>query len=244
MKCLIIAAGKGSRLQMRGESKPLIPIFGVPLIERVINTARGAGMNEFFVVTGFRAAELNAYLVDLASRLEVAIKTILNEDWEKENGLSVLKGKEFLEEPFLLLMSDHIFQPSAARRVIHHHLPEGEINLGVDRNLSNPSVDLEDVTRVWIEGTKIRKLGKGLEDYNGFDTGIFSCTPAIFEAIEQSIRDSGDTSLTGGVRVLAAQGRVNIVDVGQQTWVDVDDPDTIRHAEAVLLERLKEESGS
>ncbi len=242
MKCLIIAAGKGSRLQMRGESKPLIPIFGVPLIERVITTAQNAGVDEFIVVTGYRAAELDAFLTDLASRLSVDIKTIFNDDWEKENGISVLKGKEFLDEPFLLLMSDHIFQSSAARRVIHHPLPEGEVNLGVDRDLSNPSVDLEDVTRVWVEGTKILKLGKGIDDYNGFDTGIFTCSPAIFEAIEQSIADSGDTSLSGGVRVLAAQGRVNVVDVGQQTWVDVDDPTTIRHAESVLLDRLQDES--
>jgi dTDP-glucose pyrophosphorylase len=30
MKCLIIAAGKGSRLRLTGDSKPLIPISGVP----------------------------------------------------------------------------------------------------------------------------------------------------------------------------------------------------------------------
>ena len=34
-KCLIIAAGKGMRLRSHGDSKPLTPIFGVPLIERV-----------------------------------------------------------------------------------------------------------------------------------------------------------------------------------------------------------------
>ena len=36
MKCLIIAAGKGKRLSQRGDSKPLIPFLGVPMIERVI----------------------------------------------------------------------------------------------------------------------------------------------------------------------------------------------------------------
>ncbi len=47
MKCLIIAAGKGSRLQQRGDSKPLVPILGIPLIERVIRTAMEAGAHEF-----------------------------------------------------------------------------------------------------------------------------------------------------------------------------------------------------
>ena len=90
--------------------------------------------------------------------------------------------------------------------------------------------------------TKVRQLGKGLDDFNGFDTGIFACTPALFEGIEQSVEETGDTSLTGGVRLLAAQGRVNAVDVGQQIWVDVDDPATLRYAENALLERLQAES--
>ena len=40
MKCLIIAAGRGSRLLKKGDSKPLVPLLGLPLIERTILTAR------------------------------------------------------------------------------------------------------------------------------------------------------------------------------------------------------------
>ena len=46
MKCLIIAAGKGSRLWRRGDSKLLISILGVPLIERVIRSAMQAEIKE------------------------------------------------------------------------------------------------------------------------------------------------------------------------------------------------------
>ena len=46
MKCLIIAAGKGSRLWPKGKSKPLISILGVPLIERVIRSAMQAEIKE------------------------------------------------------------------------------------------------------------------------------------------------------------------------------------------------------
>ena len=52
MKCLIIAAGRGSRLSPRGDSKPLIPLLGLPLIERAILTAKDAGLTDFSVVTG------------------------------------------------------------------------------------------------------------------------------------------------------------------------------------------------
>ncbi len=47
MKCLIIAAGRGSRLSSRSDSKPLIALLGVSLIERVILTARESGLAEY-----------------------------------------------------------------------------------------------------------------------------------------------------------------------------------------------------
>lgn len=51
MKCLIIAAGQGTRLRAkRGEVKPLVPLLGVPLIERVIRSAIAGGVDEFYVI--------------------------------------------------------------------------------------------------------------------------------------------------------------------------------------------------
>ena len=51
MKCLIIAAGKGSRLWQRGNTKPLVPLLGVPLIERVIRSAAAGGCKDCYVVS-------------------------------------------------------------------------------------------------------------------------------------------------------------------------------------------------
>ena len=45
--CVILAAGAGSRLNGLGVPKPLVPVLGVPLIERVILTASRAGLIDF-----------------------------------------------------------------------------------------------------------------------------------------------------------------------------------------------------
>jgi len=58
MKCLIIAAGRGSRLSSRGDSKPLVPLLGLSLIERVILTAKNASLTDFYVVTGYNGEEV------------------------------------------------------------------------------------------------------------------------------------------------------------------------------------------
>ena len=51
MKCLISAAGKGSRLP----SKLLVRIPGVPLNERVVRTGIVAGADEVLVIAGHNA---------------------------------------------------------------------------------------------------------------------------------------------------------------------------------------------
>ncbi|MCZ6641847.1 MAG: NTP transferase domain-containing protein [Gammaproteobacteria bacterium] len=246
MKCLIIAAGKGNRLQSRGDSKPLIPLLGIPLIERVIRAAIEAGADEFTVVVGHKGAQLSHFLACLADRLAVRITPLVNDDWEKKNGLSVLKAREVLHEPFLLLMADHLFDPQLVRELTALELGDGEIALVVDGNMRNPLIDMEDVTRVKLEGDgppknrkTIRDIGKGLTDFNGFDTGIFLCSPAIFEALEQSKEKDGDTSLSGAVRSLAAEGRAKAI-LEDGFWIDVDDPAAFRKAEQALLKRLRD----
>jgi len=152
VKCLIIAAGKGHRLRSKGDSKPLVPLLGIPLIERVIRCAHEAGVDDFFVVTGYQGESIRSFLGMLADRLDIRITSIINEDWEKENGISVLKARNFLKEPFLLLMADHLFDPSIVRNLFEQPLAKGGMALGVDTNMTNPLVDLEDVTRVRTEG--------------------------------------------------------------------------------------------
>jgi CDP-L-myo-inositol myo-inositolphosphotransferase len=239
MKCLIIAAGKGSRLQAKGECKPLIPILGLPLIERVIRCAREAGVDEFFVVTGYKGQQVCAFLDSLSKRLGIPITALANEDWEKENGLSVLRARECLNEPFLLLMSDHLFDPSIAREIMKLPLDNSEVVLAVDSDIKNTLVDLQDVTRVKIEGVKLRGIGKELTDFNGFDTGIFLCTSAIFEALERCAREHDDTTLSGAIRILASEGQVKTCNIGNSFWIDVDDPAAFRRAEKALLAGMR-----
>ncbi|MCH8123222.1 MAG: NTP transferase domain-containing protein [Bacteroidetes bacterium] len=238
-KCLIIAAGDGSRLRQKGDSKPLIPILGIPLIERVIRSAMEAGVDEFYVVIGWQSDLVRDFLERLAKRLAIQITPLVNEDWEKENGLSVLKARDVLQEPFLLLMADHLFDPELVRTLTTHSLPDGEVALVVDSDIHNPLIDMDDVTRVRVKNGKICDIGKGMTDFNGFDTGIFLCSSAIFEALEQNREKDGDTTLSGAIRVLTEDGRANAI-ASNSFWIDIDDPAAFKRAEKALLDRLRD----
>ncbi|MGH8261346.1 MAG: NTP transferase domain-containing protein, partial [Steroidobacteraceae bacterium] len=115
MNCLIIAAGTGGRLREKGPSKPLIRLKGIPLLERVITRARSAGVERFFVVSGYRGEAVRSELDELSARDRIPIAHIVNESWERANGVSVLKAKPHLEGLFLLTMCDHLVDPDILR---------------------------------------------------------------------------------------------------------------------------------
>ncbi len=235
LKCLIIAAGRGSRLKQECDCKPLYPLAGIPLIERSIRSAMEAGADDFYVVVGYKADEVSSFLSVLASRLGINITTIYNEEWaSRENGFSVLKAQRYLGEPFLLLMSDHLFAPSIASAVVSCGVCKDEIALAVDRDIDNPNIDINDVTKVNVCSGKVKAIGKDLIEYNGFDTGVFYCFPAIFSALHKAVSLS-DSSLSAAVKLMADNAKVKAVDVSGSFWIDVDDSNSVRKAVSGLL---------
>ncbi len=238
MKCLILAAGDGGRMSGICASKPLLAVAGLPLIERSIATAQQAGITEFYVVTGYEAEPLEAFLADLSRRRGVSITPIRNPEWRLGNGSSLLKGREHLLDPFVLLMGDHIFDETILRQLVQEPLGEGEVILTTDFRVDgNRLVELNDVTKVLVDDHHLIGIGKNIETYNAYDTGIFLCSPAIFTAVEESMRD-GDASVTGGVRRLAGQGKAKVFDVQERYWLDVDTPHDAKKAETLLYRSL------
>jgi 1L-myo-inositol 1-phosphate cytidylyltransferase len=233
MNCLIVAAGMGGRLREKGPSKPLVPVKGVGLLERVIFRARDAGVERFFVVSGYRGEDVRSALDALSRREGLQIVHVVNEEWQRANGVSVLKAKPLLREPFLLSMCDHLFDPEIIRSLMGSTLERDTVTLAVDFNVTGSINDLDDVTRVKCVNGRIENIGKVIRDFNAIDTGVFLCTPVIFEALEAS-QAAGDDSISGAMNVLAREGKARAFDVHGRLWLDVDDPASFDKAEELL----------
>jgi 1L-myo-inositol 1-phosphate cytidylyltransferase len=233
MNCLIVAAGMGGRLRQRGQSKPLVPVNGVRLLERVITRARSAGVERFFVVSGYRGEELRAALDVFSAREAIPIVHVSNDEWQRGNGVSVLKARPFLDGPFLLSMCDHLVDPDILRDLIASTLEPDTVTLAVDFNVAGSINDLDDVTRVMCSNGRIVHIGKVIREFNAIDTGVFLCTPVIFDALEVS-QAAGDDSISGAMNVLAREDRARIFDIQGRLWLDVDDPATLDKAETLL----------
>lgn len=233
MKCLIVAAGQGARLREKPELKPLVPILGAPLIEHVIARARSAGASEFVVVNGHRGEELRQALDAIALRTGASVAHVHNDEWQRANGMSVLKARPLLDAPFLLTMCDHLVDPAILRDLMAAPVVPGSVTLAVDHDIASPVNDPLDCTRVRCRGGLIERIGKLIPDYNAFDTGAFLCTTAMFAALEAS-QALGEDSISGAMAVLAGQGRARAHDVGGRLWIDVDDQAAFARAERLM----------
>jgi len=235
---VILAAGLGSRLAVVGGgreeySKPLMTVGGQTLLERTVGCCRAAGIERILVVTGFRAELVEAEV----KRLDRGdLEAVRNPEWQKANGLSLWVCRALLREPFALMMSDHLFDPTILADMAAAQAPEGSVTLAVDSKVDS-IFDLDDATKVQVEGGRIVAIGKQLERYNAIDCGLFLCTPAIFEALEEArAANKGDCSLSQGMQIIGSRGRFLPFDIGARWWQDVDTPEMLAHATAMLAQ--------
>src|SRR5689334_13746247 len=194
-QCLILAAGNGSRIASIacGVPKPLVSLCGVPLLEHVMTSSREAGVERFVIVAGYRADLIRRWLSD-RSPDGISVTLIENLEYHKANGISALAAKTELNRPFLLLMSDHIFESKTAKALLQQPLADDEVILAVDSKIDRV-FDLDDATKVQRRGNHIVAIGKDLSRYDALDTGMFLCSPALFNRLESATKN-GDCSLS------------------------------------------------
>ena len=234
MKCLIIASGRGSGLSNKGDSKPLIQVLGLSLIERLILSAKNAGLTDFYVVTGYNGEKVRDYLNRFSQSRNIDITYIINEERGKGVGLSVLKAKKLLNEKFILLMGNHIFDKSILVKIKNEKIADDEVMLAVDYRIKkNRLIDADNVSKVVVEDSRILDIGKNIKKYNAYDTGIFLCSPAIFGAIEESL-PHGNDSLSRAIRVMAEKEKVKAVDIKDDYWIEVNTKKDRRKAAKLL----------
>jgi 1L-myo-inositol 1-phosphate cytidylyltransferase len=132
-----------------------------------------------------------------------------------------------------LLMADHIFEPETARVLLRQRLAPGEVILAVDPNIDR-IFDLDDATKVRRESDRIVDIGKEIAHYDALDTGMFLCSPALFDRLEAAAAKDGNCSLSDGMRQLIRERRLRALEIGEAQWQDLDTPEALAYAEGVF----------
>jgi 1L-myo-inositol 1-phosphate cytidylyltransferase len=231
-RAVILMAGSGSRLRKGDPAflKPLTPVAGRPLISYTLEALAKAGIDTICAVVGFESARVTAEVRRLVPR-NVNLQFIENVHWQKQNGLSLLSAAEHTPGPFLLTMSDHIFDQEIVDLLLNSANVD-VLNVAIDAKVASV-FDLEDAMKVKTREDKIIGIGKHLRTYDAIDIGLFLCPEEILKYARRAQRD-GDFSLADVVQLMAADGKVRGVDIGNLWWQDIDTPAMLLEAEQKL----------
>ena len=118
MKVVLMAGGKGTRISelFPNIPKPLIPIEGVPVLEREIISLRDQGFKDIILTIGYMADKIKNYFGD-GSKWGVNISYFVEEKPLGNAGALFFLN---IEDDFLLLNADAIFDVDFKRMVKYH----------------------------------------------------------------------------------------------------------------------------
>lgn len=118
MKVIIMAGGKGTRIQSVASNipKPMIPIKGIPILERELCSLRDQGLNDFIFTVGYLADCIIDHFGD-GSKWGVHIE-YYKEETPLGNAGALFKLN--LADDFLLIIGDAIFDVDFNRMINYH----------------------------------------------------------------------------------------------------------------------------
>ena len=129
MKVVIMAGGRGTRISelFPDIPKPMIPVCGIPVLEREISSLKEQGFTDIILTVGYKAESIMQHFGD-GRKYGVQIEYFV----EKEplgNAGALFRIKDKLTEDFLLLNADSMFNVDFNRFVKFHKAHNGLVTL-------------------------------------------------------------------------------------------------------------------
>jgi L-glutamine-phosphate cytidylyltransferase len=230
MRGVILAAGKGSRLNGTAGDKPkcLVDVGGITLIERQIQTLRGAGIDDIVVVVGCQAGRVRQVCGDRVTYVE-------NSRFAETNSLySLWTARALLYEGFVVLNCDVLFHPALLDGLLATH--HDAALLIAYRQPGQPPYGDEEM-KVRVRGGRVLEMSKAMrpEEADGENLGIVKFGPASAPDLI-SIMDG--LVEAGGLREWAPKAFSDFAQerplyaLGTQhyPWIEIDFPEDYQRA--------------
>ena len=234
MKAIILAAGRGSRMQSLTDDKPkcLVELRGRTLLDRQLDALHGAGIDEIAIVTGYKREQLGGR----------GLREFHNPRWAETNMVSSLAcAEEWLNAgPCIVSYSDIFYEASAVRA-----LKASQAALAVvyddnwralwEKRFGDPLLDAE-TFRMNADGTlaEIGNKPRSVDEVEGQYMGLLRFTPEGWREIVR-IRaglpqaDCDRMHMTGTLQKVIDAGRVPIRALPyHQRWGEVDSAEDLQ----------------
>jgi glucose-1-phosphate thymidylyltransferase len=241
MKGLILSGGKGTRLYplTYTRAKQLIPVANQPVLFRVIEAIRDAGIQEIGIVTGDTGPEIREAVGDGSQFGNVRI-TYIPQDEPRGLAHAVQISQDFLgTDRFVMFLGDNVIQGGISELIAefeHHHEWNSQIVLTqVERPEQYGVAQLDD------QGQIVRLIEKPKEPPSNLAlVGIYMFDQHIFEAVH-AIQPSwrGELEITDAIQWLVEHDYRVFPYVHGGWWIDTGRPGDMLNANSRVLDELK-----
>jgi len=241
MKGLILSGGKGSRLYplTYSNAKQLIPVANKPVLFRVIETIRDAGITEIGIVVGDTAAKIKE-AVGRGGRWDVNI-TYIEQDQPLGLAHAVKISEDFLgDDRFVMFLGDNVIEGGISPLIAQ--FADGKWNSQIVlTRIEHPEqygvAELGDNGRIirLIEKPKNPPSDLALVGIYMFDANIFKAV----NAISPSWR--GELEITDAIQWLVDNQYVVHPYIHRGWWIDTGAPGDMLEANDLVLEEISYE---
>lgn len=228
MKAGIIAAGEGSRLRSEGiaVAKPLVPVGGVPLVERLIGTMLRAGITEIACIVNEDSLDVKRFIE--AKEFPVPIRFVVKTTPSSMHSLFALSPL-LSDAPFLLSTVDAVFDEAEFAAYLRHSAARAEADgvLAVTDFVDDESPLYAACDDAW----RITQFSK-TEASRWVTGGLYVLSPRVFREIDPVLA-AGVERLRNFLGHLVSAG-YRIEAFPFTTMIDVDHRHDIQTAEELL----------
>jgi len=230
MNAAILAAGEGFRLREEGIeiAKPLIPVCGVPMIDRLIRQALAAGADSLSVIINEEMTDVRSYCEHLA--LPIRFNLLIRSTQSSMHSLFALAP--FLRDaPFYCTTVDTVFLESE----FNDYLAFARAQRGTDGVLAVTDF-IDDEKPLCVELDKHRRITAFSDTQQGYrwaTGGIYYFTPRIFDLIPKAL--AADTVRLRNFLRLLVDNKYVLCGYPFSKIIDVDHAGDIVAAEQFLL---------
>ena len=219
---LIPAAGAGTRLQpwTKAIPKEMLQIGEKPIIEHVLDQFKEAGVEQVFVIVGYRKEAIMNYI---GNGSEFGFKSAYLFQEKKEGlGRAIYEAKNFINEPFAVILGDALLDPKdiLKKTLDFHNEKQADVTLLLH--------EVKDPARFGV--VEIDPDGKviGMEEKpenpktNLAIVGVYIFTPEIFDFIEKTKPGRNDEyQITDSIKLMVDAGKKVYGIKNEGTWYDI-----------------------
>lgn len=245
MQAIILAAGMGKRLGelTKGNTKCMVKVGGVRLIERALRILDRKQLSKIIMVVGYQHENLMQFVETLG--IHTPVQFIINEVYDKTNNIvSLSMAKEYLmQEDTILLESDLIFE----ERLIDLLLEDDRETLALVDKFENWMdgtcivVDDEDNITDFIPGKLLRYSEKEryYKTVNIYKFGAQFSRQVYVPFLEAYAKAMGNNEYYESVIKLILMLDCNTMKAKKlsgQLWYEIDDIQDLDIAETIFIE--------